>query len=670
MATGSFIKKEIAEHGVAVGALVIGVLLALFVTLARQQNQEFSISPLDILSYALFTFIPLAAFILGNRLIVRDYHSKAYLFTESLPVRRFTPVFIKYCAGAFVVVGLMLITLYMAASYASAIDSITPSYFALLALKTGSLALLYWAVVFAISLSGHLRLVLYVILFGAVYYLLASSSVDVSDFGPFALLLDGTLVYERVEIPKQALIETWALIGAFTVIGFFIALWHEGSMAEVIARPMARRDYLLASFLIAAFLTLLTLLDETPSPDPFPIATQHRLDDNLHNVTVAYLDPNLKAAAEPVLEALVDDITSLQSRIGPLVLPPSYVVHDGDIATWEFIAERADGPLVYGNLEDADHYDRVVFRTTVLHQLLLDVSRGRAVFEHYHWFLDGYTRLITEANTTASTLAQRSENHHELMARALISLDVLGNNVDLIYQWQTIADKIGYASAEALAYSALDYLSTVSGESAIDELAMRWLAYPFEADSRAAIKRWLVNVPTEFESVTGITWTEFSQGWQDALRDAGTQREVATFVEAMPYRMAAVNIVNDPLLGPILMGSLATDKQTLPAIDEESALQYVRQDVYEDTDVSTTDNEPTNIEPSECVLNYTPASPFDTEMDFVFNDFTISDCQGEAKTLWEYGPVGPGDRLYMTVEVRTPAFHQPIRLHAERVTAP
>ncbi len=247
---------------------------------------------------------------------------------------------------------------------------------------------------------------------------------------------------------------------------------------------------------------------------------------------------------------------------------------------------------------------------------------------------------------------------------------MLGNNVDLIYQWQTIADKIGYASAEALAYSALDYLSTVSGESAIDELAMRWLAYPFEADSRAAIKRWLVNVPTEFESVTGITWTEFSQGWQDALRDAGTQREVATFVEAMPYRMAAVNIVNDPLLGPILMGSLATDKQTLPAIDEESALQYVRQDVYEDTDVSTTDNEPTNIEPSECVLNYTPASPFDTEMDFVFNDFTISDCQGEAKTLWEYGPVGPGDRLYMTVEVRTPAFHQPIRLHAERVTAP
>lgn len=670
MATGSFIKKEIAEHGVAIGALIIGVLLALFVALARQQNQEFSISPLDILSYALFTFIPLAAFILGNRLIVRDYQSKAYLFTESLPVGRFAPLFVKYCSGALVVVGLMLITLYMAASYASVIDSITPSYFALLALKTGSLALLYWAVVFAISLSGHLRLVLYVILFGAVYYLLASSSVDVSDFGPFALLLDGTLVYERVEIPQQALIETWALIAAFTVIGFFIALWHEGSMAEVMARPMARRDYLLASFLIAAFLTLLSLLEETPKPDPFPIATQHRLDDNLHNVTVAYLDPALKDAAEPVLEGLVDDISSLQFRIGPLVLPPSYIVHDGDIATWEFIAERADGPLVYGNLKDANHYDRVVFRTTVLHQLLLDVSQGRAVFEHYHWFLDGYTRLITEANTAASTAEQRNANHDELMARALVSLDVLDNEVDLIYQWQTIADKIGYASAEALAYSALNYLKTVSSETVIDELATRWLAYPFEADSRAAVKRWLSNVPVEFKEITGIEWKEFSQGWQAALREAGTRREVAAFIQAMPYRRAAVNIVNDPLLGPLLIGSLAADNSSLPAIDEETALEHVRQDIYEDDEAPSLQNAQPESELSECVLNYTPASAFDTEMDFVFNDYTISDCQGDAKTLWEYGPVGPGDRLYMTVEVRTPAFHQPIRLHAERVTAP
>jgi len=156
-----------------------------------------------VLSFSLKTFIPLAAFVLGNRLIVRDYRSRAQLFTESLPVRRFVPVVVKYLLGAFVVVGLMLATLVVASRYAGAIDSITPSYFLLLALKTLSVALLFWSIAFAFSLSGHLRLLLYVLLIGLVYYLVTTSSVDITDFGPFALLLDGTLAYERTEVPHR-----------------------------------------------------------------------------------------------------------------------------------------------------------------------------------------------------------------------------------------------------------------------------------------------------------------------------------------------------------------------------------------------------------------------------------------------------------------------------------
>ena len=664
MVTLAFIRKELAEHGLAIAALVFVVICALFITLAQHQNQEFSISPLEILSYSLYTFIPLSAFILGNRLVVRDYRSRAQLFTESLPTARFTPVFVKYLIGALVVTGLMLITLLMASRYASVVDSITPAYFGLLALKTLSLALLYWSVMFAISLSGHLRLLLYVILIGCVYYLLTTSSVDVTSFGPFALLLDGTLVYERLEIPVTALRDTWILIAAFTLIGFIIALWHEGSMAEVLSRPMARRDYLLVGFIVAAFSTVIAILEKEPTPDPLPIATRYRIDSDVHRITVAYLAPDARQAAQPMLDGLNDDLNTLQATIGPIELPPTYVVHETSLASWEFIASSADGPLLYGNLVAADHYDRVVFRTTVLHQLLLNTSGGRAVFEHFHWFLDGYTRRIVESSTTASTEIERSTGRDELLARAAISLQVLGNEVDLIKQWQTIADRVGYASAEALAYSALVHLEEERGSEVIDELAKRWLATLFERDTRASIRRWQTAVTIEFKDITGLDWDDFMDSWRVWLATAAEKPPIRQKLSAIPYRSGSVHIVNTDSHGQLLLAGFAESANSLP---DPSAYELPAE---EPRDGSVNGINEIDANEQFCVLNYGRAGPFDTEMDFIFDTYAKIPCADASFMMFDYNVSGSGERVYMTVEVQNPEFHQPIRLHAERITTP
>ncbi len=661
MVTLTFLKKELVEHGLAIAALVIAVMVALFITLARQQNQEFSISPLEILNFALFTFIPLAAFILGNRLIERDYRSKAQLFTESLPTRRFIPVFIKYLLGAFVVLGLMLVTLVMAARYASVVDSITPAYFGLLALKTLSVALLYWAIMFAISLSGHLRLLLYVLLLGTIYYLLTTRSVDVTDFGPFALLMDGTLAYERVQVPLKALQETWAMTAAFSAIGFLIALWHEGSMAEVLARPMARRDYLMIGFIVAAFLTVLGILEKEPTPDPFPIDTRYQIKSERHAITAAYLDDAAKSNAELVVAGLDSDIDRLQATVGPVDLAPSYLVHSDTLQPWEFIATSADGPLLYGNMITAQHYDRVVFRTTVLHQLLLATSGGRAVFEHFHWFLDGYTRHLTEASTAASTTGEREASREELLARAVISYEVLGNETDLIRQWQSIADRLGYASAESLAYSALMYLQELEGEVVIDELASRWLISSFERDTRASLRRWRQGVEAEFKAVTGIDWNDFMAGWRAWLPGIASNPGVAQRVDALNYRAGSVAIIENDLAGELLLGSFASTENRLPAAEDFEFL---------DTPPALPGDDNSSVDEHVCILNYSAATAFDTEMDFVFDDFEESPCGEDPFTVFDYNIAGSGDRLYITAEVRLPAFHQPIRLHAERVTVP
>jgi len=71
-----------------------------------------------------------------------------------------------------------------------------------------------------------------------------------------------------------------------------------------------------------------------------------------------------------------------------------------------------------------------------------------------------------------------------------------------------------------------------------------------------------------------------------------------------------------------------------------------------------------------CILNYRRAGPFDTEMDFVFDTYHEEVCSNEPTTLYDFNLTGAGDRSYLTVEVRTSAFHQPIRFRAERVTSP
>jgi len=286
------------------------------------------------------------------------------------------------------------------------------------------------------------------------------------------------------------------------------------------------------------------------------------------------------------------------------------------------------------------------------------------VFEHFHWFLDGYTRYVVESSTAASTNDERVAGKDELLARAVIALQVLGNDVDLIKQWQTIADRVGYASAEALAHSALVYLEEQSGGEVIENLAKRWLAKRFERDTRTSIERWQNPVPTEFQDITNLEWNDFMQGWRTWLSAAADTPAISQKLQSIPYRSGAVHIVDTELDGQLLLAGFAStsDKQPDP-------------DVYElpsAANSNTGDNASNVSQPVElvCILNHSRAGPFDTEMDFIFDTFAELPCTDQDFIMSDYNVSGSGERVYMTVEVRNAEFHQPIRLHAERVTSP
>jgi len=434
-------------------------------------------------------------------------------------------------------------------------------------------------------------------------------------------------------------------------------------MAEVLSRPMARRDYLMIAFLVGGFITLMAILEKEPEPEPLSIGTRFRLDNSTRDITVVYLKPSVEVHAEPLLAGLVNDIKTLQQRIGPIALQPAYVVHDDSLESWEFVADNADGPLVYGNLEEADHYDRVVFRTTVLHQLLLANSGGRAVFEHYHWFLDGYTRRITETSTAASIPSDRRDNHIELMARAVLAAKQLSGHRDLIRHWQIIADQVGYASAEALAYSALVRLEEWRGAEVIDDLAKRWLAVTTTRDTRATIERWTRSPQQEFAETTGLQWEEFMGDWLSWLDNESRRAIIKGKTKHIAYHVAEANIFQDDTGNQWLLAGFSNTLKNLPDVYNFEPPE-ASPDIISD---STTELASSN---SVCIMNYDRAGPFDTEMDFIFDEFKEVACNGGPVLVYDYNFHGSGDRVYLTLEVRNSAFHQPIRLGAARITSP
>ena len=123
-------------------------------------------------------------------------------------------------------------------------------------------------------------------------------------------------------------------------------------------------------------------------------------------------------------------------------------------------------------------------------------------------------------------------------------------------------------------------------------------------------------------------------------------------------------MINSDEIGPLMIGSFAASKDLLPSPENFELPEVSPSIIGDDTAADPAIGE------IVCILNYRRTGPFDTEMDFVFDTFAEESCSDEPTTLYDYNLTGPGDRSYLTVEVRTSAFHQPIRFRAERVTSP
>lgn len=639
MAATALLVKDVREHWASLLFLCVGCVTVFLLLLIQNQGAAYSMSSLEIVRYALLYLMPVVALIVGNRLIVNEYLSGTRLFVEALPLGQNLPLILKYISGLAYLFFLAILLVLLAVQSASLSDEITPAYLVLITAKTLVMIWLYWSIVFCFSLCGYLRVMLYLLLIALVASFLFLPNVNSELIPPIVLMDQQLFVFERVITPWFAIIGTAVLAIAFTATGFVLVHLGEGSVIERLSKPMTRRDFVAISVLIAAgFAVWVAIVENNPAqPIEFTSPQVVRMADP--DVSILYLEDAYKLSASKYAERFSKSLLALQATLGletlptvKLALAPDREKHDVDYAT-------SNGVFVSANWLEHDSYDDAILDSVLMHGVLSAQTRGRAMIEPHHWVLDGFTRWWVEQGT--HEINPRHEA--ELFARALWALDTEPLAQQLMTRWQRTADRFAYPSAEALAWSAMVYLEQLQGREKVLALASEFLTQAVGNSGLASIMDRSQSPESRVESILGIPVNEFIDGWVVWLKLKKTKPLVRSFLQRIPS-----------LSGRVISEFDADGVHRMSASYEliESELNY-------STDLPSL--------AGYCSMKHDYIGPFDLEFEVPDDYEQTSLCQVDLPMHNVDSFYAEGDRVYIALDYEGGYFHQPLRLHAERL---
>jgi len=640
MAAIALVVKDFREHRVAALFLMVGCIGVVLVLLAQNKAAAYSMSSFEIVRFALISFLPLITLIVGNRLIVNEYLSGTRLFVEALPVGQNLPLVLKYLTGFCYLSTVSVIMVLLAAQSAGFADDVTPHYLLLILGKTLVMVWLYWSIIFCFSLCGHLRLALYLVS-AAIFALIAFYPGINSDlFPPFALMDDQLFVFERDVIPWYELAGTATLACGFTAAGFLLTKVGEGSVVERLAKPMTRRDYVALGVLAATGLAIWTTVLEQNQREPVEFSSTQVVRYTDPPVSVLFLDEEYRESAEALAQRTSESLIALQASLGladipdvKLALAPTREKHDIDY-------ETADGVFITANWLEHDSYDDAILDSVLMHGVLSAQTTGRAMFEPYHWVLDGFTRWWVEQGQGPIDPDHRAE----LLARALWVLEAEPYAAELVSRWQLTADRFSYPSAEALAWSVMDFLEQTHGRAVVLALGIEFLTQPVSPSVAGTMTDRMTSVAQRIESATGIPSIELFEQWQSWLEQ---QRSIDS-VQGMLIRIP-------PITGSIVS---VTDKAGIHSLEASYMLNSgveLAENYFEELD-------------GRCIMKHDYIGPFDTEFEVVDDYEDEVECQTGTTAHVIDSIYSPGDRVFIALDFEGRDFHQPLRVQATRLT--
>lgn len=498
--------KDLAQHGWAVGALALFLPLAWGLLILAVLGTPTTVTYFE--AHLGFTrvFVTVTAIILGNRLVVSEYHGRTQLYLESLPIGRFDAVIVKWIVGATVVLGVAATSLVATAAVASSREPIELPFVTLIAARTALFGLVVWSYFFVMGFLGRARIPVYLATGVGLALLARATDLELARFGPFAMVSQD-MVLERSRWPVPEMLVTLAITVALIALAAALASVREGSLAETLAKPMSQREKVAIGISVVAILVAWGKLDPPAQREPFDFPDHHVARSATLPIEVYYADDALRADGEALVARLERELPPLRDALGWDALPPVHVMMSErlDGTTIEPVAVgEDDGVAVRARFVRGPEWDEDAFIGEIVGLVIDDHTDGRSYWEPYGWLRDG----LAEGWPYRDRELPRS-----VVLRALFATRSRAVDPARLRRWDLWREREGFEATEALAATGVRALNEARGRDAVLALARDVFGPVPPDDARPVIEARLRPMPARVREHLGIDELELTRTW-------------------------------------------------------------------------------------------------------------------------------------------------------------
>lgn len=570
--------------------------------------------------------LPLAGLALGNRMVVAELHGKTMRFVESLPLRRFEPLLVKYVMGLGVLVGIALASLVGTELFALFREPFEPLFFAILGARTLVYVFFGWSLFFTMGLFGKARVPIYVLMLLGLLLVSSTTQLELMHFGPFALV-GPEMATIRDTWPVAAMAESAGIGAGFLGLGGVISTIREGSVQERLSKPMSQRDLAMVGIAFLALLSLWGAFEREAEPLPYEM-TGHVVRSSTLPIAVGFGDPEVEPDARVLLADLDHDVGTLAEAMQLGALPQMRVVLRRSLGRGllEPVAlSHADGMLLRANFLASAHPDLDAISSWVIAGMLDARTRRRSGFEPRHWWRDGLA--VYWAYDRGGLPASR-------LAQACWATRTRGPDVSRIDHFELLREEVGDTAAESLAATGVMALEQVRPGAVVLAARATFPSSPTE-DVRTTLDERLHPVRAQIAEATGVDAEAHLAAWHVTLRTLRARPDVAAVLASLPRAEGSIDVERDAS-GIVAVVARA---DVTPASGLTLSVRHLALGPFDRT-----------IEDHEMPRETVPVP---------------ADGHAEVRLAGRYAP---GDRVLVRVDLEGTALDAPMRLAVRRIT--
>lgn len=520
--------KELRQHAVVLGLVVLCMPVIWLLLLLAAFGAAQTVSYMEVHTNFLRMMVIPFGFALGNRLIVTELYGRTQLFLEALPMHRAEPFVVKWVVGFSVLVGVAMCSLVCTMLVASMREPLDLPFVLSLTSRTLTFCTGLWAFLFMMGLLGKMRIPIYVLLTLVLLILTETTELELMRFGPFALV-GSELALSRAGIPWGDVGITLAFTAGFIVVSGVLLSIAEGSVQEVLSKPMSSRERAMMGIAILFVMIVWGGLQPNPQPLPYELTGEFVVRSERVPLVIAYGAAAYREPAEALQARLEPSLEALQSGFALAELPEMRVVLRAGLDGRTFdtpTLRTGDGALVRANFLPEANPDLEGLEAALIGSFLDGHSGGRACFEPQCWVRDGFALWWASCGPHRPEGGAACEASADRALQALLFAREHEATPGALLHWETSRETRHPRIAESFAFDVMRTLAHQRGALAPLQLARARFSQQAPTDSRATWS-YLVNpVEVSVEEVAGMDLGGLVAAWRTDAQTTRTRADV------------------------------------------------------------------------------------------------------------------------------------------------